>query len=107
MLKNAHVDIPEVKENFEAVMKLVEGNPYAALTDVRTTISITKEAREFAARPEYFHLQVAHAIVINSLPNRLLANFIIKFHKPASPTKLFSDFKAAHAWLKERLNEQD
>ncbi|MGZ4037452.1 MAG: DUF7793 family protein [Bacteroidia bacterium] len=32
-----------------------------------------------------------------------MGNFIIKFHRPASPTRLFSDYDAALNWLKEQV----
>ncbi|HWY37470.1 MAG TPA: hypothetical protein VNY73_02855 [Bacteroidia bacterium] len=106
MLENAHVDLPEVKENFEATMKLADGKPYAALLDARVTATVTKEAMEEVAKPEYCRLLVANAIVINSLANRLIGNFIIKFYKPPSPTKLFSDHEAARTWLRGKLERK-
>jgi hypothetical protein len=107
LLKDAHVDIQEVNENFEATMKLADGKPYAALLDARTDTTVTKEARELAMSPEYGKLLVAHAIVTHSLANRLIASFMIRFDKPRAPTKLFSNDSDALAWLKERLKEAD
>ncbi|HWY33417.1 MAG TPA: hypothetical protein VNX68_02145 [Nitrosopumilaceae archaeon] len=107
LFENAHVDLPEAKENFDAVMKLVNEKPYMAIFDARTTVTVTKEAMEFGAKPEQCRLLIAHAIIINSLPNRILGNFIIKFHKPSAPTKLFSNIEPARTWLKEKLREKE
>jgi hypothetical protein len=106
MLENAHVDVADVDENHNAVLELASGRRYAVLVDACTTTTITKEAMEHAARPESYKLLIAQAIVVNSLPNRLVGNFIIKFHKPASPTKLFSDIPSAHVWLRQCMEEE-
>jgi hypothetical protein len=105
MLEDADVDVPAVDENFEATMKIANEQRYAVLVDGRATVQISKEAMERAARPEHHRLLIAQAIVVNSLANRLIGNFIIKFHKPGAPTRLFSNTEQAWSWLKERLVE--
>jgi len=44
----------------------------------------------------------AKAIIVNSMANRIVGNFIIKFHKPIAKTRLFSDEETALAWLREQ-----
>lgn len=43
----------------------------------------------------------ADAFIIKSLPQKIIGNFFLKFHKPKIPTKLFSDYTKAIKWLKE------
>jgi hypothetical protein len=105
MLEGAHVDLKEVDENLHAILKLAEEVRYAVLVDARATCTITPEAMEYSKRPESYRLLIAQAIVVDSLPNRLIANFIIKFHKPAAPTKLFSNNKDGIAWLQKCMKE--
>src|ERR1041385_4460157 len=105
MLEDADVDVPAVDENFEATMKIAGGQRFAILVDGRATVQISKEAMERASRPEHHRLLIAQAIVVNSLANRLIGNFIIKFHKPGAPTRLFSSYELAILWLKERIVE--
>jgi hypothetical protein len=106
LFENALVDTTEIKENYEATMKCADGKPYVALVDARCHVTVTREARELAIQPEFSNLQIAQAIVTHSLANRIVANFIIKFHKRMVPTKLFPDTKVALEWLKEKLAER-
>jgi hypothetical protein len=106
MLENAEVNAAEVDENFELTMKLANGKRYAVLVDARTTIHMTKEGMERANRPESYKFLIAQAIVVDSLPNRLVGNFIIKFHKPTSPTRLFSTMESATVWLRKCIQDE-
>jgi hypothetical protein len=101
MLENAEVYSPDVDENFNMAMKFAKGKRYAILVDARTTVHMTKEGMERANRPESYQSLIAQAIVVDSLPNRLVGNFIIKFHKPTAPTRLFSTIESAKTWLLE------
>ncbi|HEV7230099.1 MAG TPA: hypothetical protein VGO45_02155 [Bacteroidia bacterium] len=105
MLENAEVNAEEVDENFELTMKLANGKRYVVLVDARTTVHMSKEGMERANRPETYKYLIAQAIVVDSLPNRLVGNFIIKFHKPTSPTRLFSTMESATIWLRKCLQE--
>jgi hypothetical protein len=107
MKENSHVDLAEVDENYAAVMKLAAGRRYAVLVDASHPCTITKEAMEYTNRPESYKFLIAQAIVVNSLANRLVGNFIIKFHKPASPTKLFSNKESAYIWLKQCMTNKE
>lgn len=82
--------------------QFVFGKPFVALVDGRDVeSSITHEARDFFSKDELvMDIRKAHAIVVNSLPTRLLANFYMKFHKPINPIKVFSDYAIAYQWIK-------
>lgn len=45
-------------------------------------------------------------MVTNSLANKLLGNFFIKFHKPKTPARIFSDEKTALEWLRAVIAEK-
>jgi hypothetical protein len=101
MLENSAVDLKDVDENLFMTLSLAKGKRYAVLVDARHPTTISKEAMEYASRPECYKDLIAQAIVTDSLANRLVGNFIIKFHKPTSPTRLFSKMEDAEAWLRE------
>lgn len=35
------------------------------------------------------------------MPTRMIANFFVKFNRPQTPTKVFSDYNKAIGWLSE------
>jgi hypothetical protein len=105
MLEGAHVDLKDVDDNLAAVLALAQEERYAVLVDARAACTITPEAMEYSKRPESYRLLIAQAIVVDSLPNRIVANFIIKFHKPTAPTKLFGNNADAIVWLQKCIKE--
>ncbi len=107
ILEKVTIQPADIKENLEATLKLAAGKPYVALVDGRSECNVTREARELASRPESYELQLASAIVVTSVSNRLMGNFIIRFHKPPVPTKLFSDPDSALTWLKTYLKQNE
>lgn len=108
MKDDAIVDIPECIENYEATMQLTKGNRYAVLVDARHYVVLTNEARAYSSQPSQQTYTIAQAVVIASLANRLLANFLIQFHKrnKNAEMKLFNDFDLASNWLKEKIKEE-
>jgi hypothetical protein len=103
LLEGAEINLESSRGLFAISKKLTQGKFYAALTDGIASVTITKEAMEFGASAEANEFLIAQAILVHSLANRLLGNFIIKFHKPKAPTKLFNDREAALAWLRVML----
>lgn len=83
-----------VKEGMEIRLKLQKGNPMLALVDSTDMLNMTNDARKFIADFEREHnLNIALAIIANSLLTNMIANFFIKFNKPHAPTKLFKQWK--------------
>lgn len=78
-----------------------EGNPFLSLVDtinVRSQMS-TQAMAHFAKDPLTKGVRIAEAIVVDSLHNRILANFYIKFVKSHNPVKVFNNMDKAIAWL--------
>ncbi|HRG01655.1 MAG TPA: hypothetical protein PKZ75_11085 [Bacteroidia bacterium] len=63
-------------------------------------VSITKEARDNAVIIEDKSMIGATAVVVNTLPYKLIANFYLKFNKPKRPYKVFGKEEEAIKWLK-------
>lgn len=101
MKEGDEMDIDEVKENVEAAIKMAQGEKYSTLVDYRVSVTMTREAREFLGTYQY-DKPYARAIVVNSLPGKLVANFFIKFSKSDFFSKVFNDEQKAIEWLREK-----
>jgi hypothetical protein len=66
-------------------------------------VHVTREARDNAIRIESEAPGSAYAVMANSIPYRLLANFYLNVRKPKSPYKVFGNKEDAIQWLKTYL----
>lgn len=98
------ITIEDVKEQRKVAAELTANKPHVVLAIAGRRTSATKEAREYSSShmPEG---RMAEAILIKSLPVRLMGKFFINFHKPSVPTKLFENENEALEWLNQRLFE--
>lgn len=92
-------EIEDVEEIHKTIIKLSKENNAFLLVIPGIGSSATDEARKLAAERRKLNLIKAEAIVINSLPIRLMANFFIRFNKPVQKIKLFSNEATAADWL--------
>jgi hypothetical protein len=99
--ENSFIELNHVKEIVEWRKSLNAQNPQLTLPDVRKAGSINKEAREYTSGAEVEGLDIAMAILADSLPMRILANFFIKMNQPPAPTKMFTSEKKALNWLEK------
>lgn len=94
------LDVKEAKELVEVTKEMSEGKKVFILNIAGKQTTATTEARNFAASAEAVECTLAEAYVVNNLPQKIIANFYVNFHKPLVPTKIFTDKDAAIAWLK-------
>ncbi len=106
ILQDSEIDVREAEETFQETLKITEGKRYAVLIDACIRVQVTPEARIYGAQKERQENLIAQAIVVNSLANRLLGNFIIKFNKPPAPTRLFPDYGIALEWLRLQVSKE-
>ncbi len=68
--------------------------------------SLTKEAREFSQRPESNEMTLATAVVIRSLAQRIVINFMISvMHQQAMKMRMFESEEKAVEWLLAQNNK--
>lgn len=93
----------DIKDHREIARRIVGTEPHCVLAIAGERTQATEEARVYAAThvPEG---RVAEAVIIRSLPVRILGNFYLKFHKPNVPTRMFEDYEDAMNWLRAQLN---
>jgi hypothetical protein len=102
ILEGSEIDLAESKISHKVSLEMTDYKKFVALIDARANIIVSKEAREWGSSPEAQENMLAQAILVNSLANKLIGNFIIQFHKPIAKTKLFSDELTALTWLREQ-----
>ena len=102
---NIVVGLPEMKENLAILTELLDGKSAPMLIDMRKIKTSTREAREFAAGPEYTRVMSALAMLSAAVVGTVLGNLFINFSKPRFPTRLFSNEEQAIDWLKKYLQE--
>ena len=96
---SVYVETHMVKEVIEVQKEVQKGKASLVILDVSKASGITKEARNYTSGKDVEGLQIAMAIIVSSLPMRILANFFIKFDKPPAPTKMFNSERDAIGWL--------
>lgn len=95
--------LQDIIDHREIVDHMVNGRVYCMLVITGERTRATEEGRAFAAR-NLPSGRLAEAIIIRSLPVRIMGNFYLKFHKPGIPTRLFDDEDSAVKWLNEVLD---
>ena len=80
-------------------VETTKGERYKVLYIPEKGSNVSPELRAMLADPERAKRIIADAMVVASFPHRLLADFYLRFNKPAVATKLFSNEEAARRWL--------
>lgn len=101
---NDEITLEDVIEQRKIASDLTGNKPHVVLAVAGRRTSATKEAREYSSA-NFPEGRLAEAILIKSLPVRLMGKFFINFHKPNVPTQLFELENEALIWLNQRLFE--
>lgn len=72
------------------------------MTILPEDLYVSPETKKLWAAPDRSDRKTTEAFVINGLGLKLLANFVLKFHKPAHNTRYFNSEEKALAWLEEQ-----
>lgn len=79
------------------------GKKMLVYTNTISFLSITEEAKTYAASTEGQKYTIANAVLIDNLAKAMLFNFYLKINKPTVPTKAFKTEEEALSWL-ESIN---
>jgi hypothetical protein len=93
------LDIPLQMRLLDYYREITDGKLMHFIFMAAENVSITKEARDNAVKVEDQSMLGASAVVVDSLPYKLIANFYLKFNKPKRPYKVFSNEEEAVKWL--------
>jgi hypothetical protein len=87
----------------DTVNKFCGSLKHLVLIEAGDHSTIGFEGLKALARPEAFSYAHAKAYVIKTLPQRLMANFYLKFFPPEVPVKFFGKRSEAEAWLLKKF----
>ena len=93
--------IDEVKLIRRTRKELAQGKSYPILYTGDKLVLPTKEARAYMAEKTDQELAKAEAMIIKSLPQRMIASTYIRINKPKCPIRFFENESDAIEWLKE------
>jgi hypothetical protein len=96
-----YVETEDVEEIRKANLELSGGGPFMILLDTsQGHAPASPEANKLMASKEFAGNRKGIAIIARSLATKLLSNFFIRFNKPHTPTRVFTDEVTALEWLK-------
>ena len=95
------ISLEDAQNIYETSVKLGKGKAYANLFTTEKFTLASAEVREFLVSPKRIAVATADAFILDSLPQKILGNFYLKFDKPPIPSKLFTDHSVAIKWLKQ------
>jgi hypothetical protein len=100
-LDYSQTEVADVKFQLNYIKAVHDGkNGIRILSEPGLYSSISKEARELSSRPEANQYTKASAVVVKSLAQRLLVNFIVTLlHKQRMKMKVFDSREKAIDWL--------
>jgi hypothetical protein len=92
------VSMEFVKEGY-AFLDDFGGGEFYNIYEFGSFADVEPDVREWAASPSNNSYTKVDAIVISSFPQKIIADFYIRFNKPVKPTKVFSSLKSAVDWI--------
>ena len=98
---NIQIELEDSKKQYLFLKSKYDGiNKHIILVETGADTSISKEAREFATKPESNEMTQATAVIVKSLAHRIIINFIINItHQQTMKMKMFDDKQKAIDWL--------
>lgn len=91
--------VNEAKEITTNIIAITNRVPHKVMVVAGDLALSDDSARNYATTEESTNPIIALAIVTCSLPQSIIANFIMKFQKPRIPTKVFNSITEAEEWL--------
>jgi hypothetical protein len=97
------INIEDAVLHTEYLRERFTGEKFKVLVEPGKYTDISKEAREFSARPENNIYTHASAVVIKSIAQRLIMNFIVSFTRSQSvKIRMFDSREKALEWLEKQ-----
>jgi hypothetical protein len=85
----------------ETLIKITKSVPHKIIVIAGDLSLNDSDSRNFSSTKKASDPILAMALVTKSLPQKIMANFIMNFQKPLVPTRAFSEIKDAEKWLSE------
>jgi hypothetical protein len=96
-----YVEVEDVEEMRKANVELSGNLPYVILLDTtKGHAPASPEANKLMASQEFAGKRKAIGIIARTLAGKIVSNFFIRFNKPFTPTRVFTNEEDALAWLR-------
>ncbi|CAG5082129.1 DUF7793 family protein [Parvicella tangerina] len=95
-------DVEDTIKMVETTGSFANGKKFRMLIKSDPNIQPTPAAQKYSSGAEGSKYKIADAFIVNNIAQKLIANFIIKFHRPVVPTKVFHHEEKAISWLLEQ-----
>lgn len=100
--ESCDVDMRMVQEGYNFLEKNGGGRFYN-IFQFNSFANIKPELREWAADSSGNNNTYSDALLIKSLPQKIIADFYLKINKPEKPTKIFYSLDKALEWTFEQI----
>lgn len=99
MHSDMEVSYEEAYGILDFVRKNFPGKKFPHYIELNEFTIPSKDVREFMVSKERVKIAAADAMVLKSLPQRLMGNLYLQINKPIIPTKFFNTKEDALEWL--------
>lgn len=99
------IGIEDYQEGILLLESREQGKRYAFIYDAGMDTLITDELREMITGPGSNRYTLAEAIIVDSLAQRILGNFYMRFNSKHRATRMFSNAQAAETWLRKMMQD--
>lgn len=97
--KNIELQVEDMDELFELFSQALGHRKVPFLIVFDDYAHISPDARKMIANENRSHYKMMEAVVVKSLSQRLLINFVIHYHTTLHETKIFNSEDQAKAWI--------
>ena len=100
MFNNVIVDYEDALDNFLVIKNLTDNKPTLRLVDLTNNPKFENKAKKFLENKEVQSMAIARAILTGNNIKKVSHNFFVKLNLSKIPTKFFTNYEDAVAWLK-------
>lgn len=100
MFENVVVDYEDALDNFLVIKNLTFNKPTLRLVDLTNNPRFEAKAKKFLENKEVQSIALARAILTGNNVKKVSLNFFIKLNSGKIPTRFFTNYNEAIAWLK-------
>lgn len=103
ILKEEHFDVKDYDDLMESAKRIGKGLRFLNLITVGNYTLADSNARKKSTCLEGSLYKMADAFVIESMSQKIVANFYMKVNRPIVPTQFFTSQTEALKWLKSHI----
>ncbi len=96
--EHTYSEVADFKEGYESYKILSQGKPVKVIAEMCKHANVSSEAREYAQSNK--HPAIAEALVLHSLPLRIIFTFYSRLRVRTHPIKIFKTYDAALEWIR-------